>query len=977
LNFARIIAIYLAHEGVGSWDVDAKREGMLNGIGNPTGSKKGIHQKVRPANSRRVVKNWVVKWQSVFANDPYAVLNSELIDCLETYLCNRETTDDHALLACLEEHDGWESELGKVKSKMTVAEWVSSPWHLEHLPYQRQHAVFRDGECYSEGCKRCSRTFYEYAYHVYADRTAKVGTFGYPQDLWFRDDMRWAPAPLHDPVFWTDNGRWDTAVPGDPGAGRYGRAEGGSDLSRPNKKQPPHKKPVPKATPFEYEYAEVDRDGRVPREFEFYTGGNMAWPTFLLDPKRLHSTDTQRTHVKGAPMWFRRYINLAYSDGQTNGVLEDKDQTYYKSVNQGYMLSGRHKVAFGDECYKVTRSHKYGNVCRDCASLLDRAPGLFVRNNRWQFAGGIVAGNSSAVSQSATDFWMLLFGKLGLNDSDTSMDAFLMQSRPDRLSRLPAAERAAWINNFEQSAEQLAKGLNERHRFPNGWTRLVAQPTIHVQTSISHKEAPSTGGHDYTVEKTQEAIKTLNALLNGADPRTLDLNNTKLRDIVKDAERNLLHNEAFARTDHTKQFDSDVKRTEYRNCIVVWSREGLRWLNPPGSQPLLRYNAQDARLRGGVLLPELSSHGHMGAAFGELTKGRYIAHYPNQPVVYYNCLITNQFDPDVLDDRANTLLPYKRTPAYRVEVYLSTRVGPTGSARQSKHAPSQWSGDGFVCAKPSGTDEIWKLNPSQDDGRVWKQVRTMRQSRVFITYSLHRAITSEGQGRAILERMADALYTLFGIDKWLSEMIVFGKMLKSMDVANQKQDNVSSNIWGVIGKTNKDDAMAGFYGSRDKTRPRTSYIYDTYETHVDKVEVDAGCEIGPKMGHPHFHLLLTITHFSYVQFDYFKMNTFLEIMFRGIDTFHGWGPTPEKPLGPFYLGAAEDPFYGDNENPYVDIKLYPQDNWKEILAAYVRKNVVPSVIEVQTAGRLPGTAQWRRNIAAGIPGGVGPMPNPN
>ena len=37
------------------------------------------------------------------------------------------------------------------------------------------------------------------------------------------------------------------------------------------------------------------------------------------------------------------------------------------------------------------------------------------------------------------------------------------------------------------------------------------------------------------------------------------------------------------------------------------------------------------------------------------------------------------------------------------------------------------------------------------------------------------------------------------------------------------------------------------------------------------------------------------------------------------------------------------------ENPYVDVKLYPQDNWKEILAAYVRKSAIPSIVEVEAA----------------------------
>ena len=150
--------------------------------------------------------------------------------------------------------------------------------------------------------------------------------------------------------------------------------------------------------------------------------------------------------------------------------------------------------------------------------------------------------------------------------------------------------------------------------------------------------------------------------------------------------------------------------------------------------------------------------------------------------------------------------------------------------------------------------------------------------------------------------------------------------------------------------------MGSFYGTGATTRQKfasTSYVWDTYETHIDKLEVDCGCEIGPQMGHPHFHLLLTINHFSYVQFDYFKMNTFLEIMFKGIETFHGWGKK-------YMLGAENAPFYGDNENPFVDIRMYPQDNWKEILAAYVRKGTVPSIMEVMSTRRLPGTAEQRR-----------------
>jgi hypothetical protein len=417
-----------------------------------------------------------------------------------------------------------------------------------------------------------------------------------------------------------------------------------------------------------------------------------------------------------------------------------------------------------------------------------------------------------------------------------------------------------------------------------------------------------------------------------------------LLDICREAERKYIYNEAYARIDSTKQFDSDVKRTEYRNCVVRWSNIGLTWLNPPNSTTQFRYDNLEAHIKG-VELPTTNKQ------FGILTK---TSDKPSNPVVFYNCLITDQYDPELLDQRIKDF----RMPTSQMAVYLASRVGARGRGLHPKGYPTQWKGDGFVC-EPQGETKAWKSR-YQDDGRALVQYRSLRQSRLFITYSLHRPISSEGEGRIILERMADALYTLFGTDKWLSEMIVFGKMLKSMDVALQRGDNVSKAMWGIIDKTKKSEAMSGFYGSRDPKAPRTSYIYDTYETHIDKLEVDGGCEIGPKMGHPHFHLLLTMSHFSYVQFDYFKMNTFLEIMFRGIDTFHGWGKS-------YFLPG---PFYGDNENPYVDIRLYPQDNWKEILAAYVRKNAIPSIVEVEGARRLPGTAEQRRRANIGIAGGV-------
>ena len=72
-----------------------------------------------------------------------------------------------------------------------------------------------------------------------------------------------------------------------------------------------------------------------------------------------------------------------------------------------------------------------------------------------------------------------------------------------------------------------------------------------------------------------------------------------------------------------------------------------------------------------------------------------------------------------------------------------------------------------------------------------------------------------------------------------------------------------------------------------------------------------------------------------MQIDYFKMNSFLEQMFRGVDvTGQGWGDTYKLP----------NEFYTDAENPYVDIRLYPTDNWKDVISGHMRKGGVKDSI---------------------------------
>ena len=248
--------------------------------------------------------------------------------------------------------------------------------------------------------------------------------------------------------------------------------------------------------------------------------------------------------------------------------------------------------------------------------------------------------------------------------------------------------------------------------------------------------------------------------------------------------------------------------------------------------------------------------------------------------------------------------------------------------------PGMWRGDGFVTQKNARGAYVRTAAQDQQPKNQLVQYRPLTQSRLFITYSLHRAVTTETEARRILERMADAVRTLFGNDRHLCEMIVFGQRLANL----KNPDTISSKEFAPITEPRK--ATKVFYGTGNDT----SYLYDTYETHIDSVDVDVGVEIGPKLKHPHFHALLTINHYSYIELDYYRMKARLEQMFKGVKV--GLDPALDFSHNQFTLyDAGNMPFYTDNENPYVDIKVYPADNWKDVIAAYIRKTADPGIFE--------------------------------
>ena len=194
----------------------------------------------------------------------------------------------------------------------------------------------------------------------------------------------------------------------------------------------------------------------------------------------------------------------------------------------------------------------------------------------------------------------------------------------------------------------------------------------------------------------------------------------------------------------------------------------------------------------------------------------------------------------------------------------------------------------------------------------------LRQSRVFITYVLHRRATDDDHSLHICSRMANAVRTLFSDDNEVARLIRWGyKIVRSV---GEKGTSFSLTV------ANKTKSEFDY--------PQ-SYIHDEYDTHIKEVDVECGVEIGPQQRLHHFHCMCTITHWSKIQMDYFAMAAWLQDAFKG--TTH---LDPETGEGRFYLKDQNGlPYYRDSEFPYIQVKLYPEDNYMDILSEYIKKTV--------------------------------------
>jgi hypothetical protein len=880
-NMRRILSIYFDDSGglgLGAKiKTGQKQEGMLNGIWMKKGRAFECCPEVKYSQPKGD-KGLERIFPPVFDKEPpvdgvHFVNNGEIYRGSKSgYISNAFRTAD----------------VSKVESSMTVLEWLQSPWHYEYLPFQPKTSVFKDGENFCAGCTRCARPFYEYEELYSSYHFTDWPTQHFPYIYWragpvSKHDYRFAPLPFHEKSFWSTN-----VVQGAGGkkkpSGQYYDAYEEGETPTQSDGSGYHNWPTHAFLLGAHEEGKGKKvvHGGGPLAWEWQKRATRICPTSVVN---CGAEELKETWKKKEFFTFRKYINHAWLNPELNLPINvGKDLLF-----QGCVRTKGAKVAYGMRQYKLMRSVKYGNVCRDCMATLDLAPGLYERTGRVSAHLSLIDGGQTRPGASLDTWWLalrntqLLRAGKPITDEDGKPVLFNpwfiyvqtggQQKRTEGKAR-SVVRKELGLNATEakQLIEARTKTAQYKLIFGKGWeqmldahmeavtamtrqrscelkvgdfdvTRIHKPPEVFVQktwTPESDKWAKlGEEGMESATKVMQKLTKWLQDSYEGEDvpfptlPKLNPAANRALFDILKDTHYNLAHLHAYKRERTTPQFDPDLERVEWRNY-----KQGA----------------------------------------------------------YNNCLMTKQLVKPETTDRQTRKVSEGRHKTLEYLYDVKTKKGD-----------SDWRGDQFVI----------KGGPS-------KQIRSLTQTRVFITYSLHRRVSGDLEARGICEKMADALRAIFGNDQELCRIIIFG--MKLADVAG---DSVSRKAFVPIKAARKEEKT--FYGNKDAkgAEPVNSYVYDTYQTHIESIDVDAGVEIGPTLHHPHFHLLLTINHWSYVQVDTMRMRCILEQMFKGVHWKHG----EEFML----LDQSGLPFYTDNEVPYVDIRLYPTDNWADVISGYIRK----------------------------------------
>ena len=337
-----ILAIYFSPFGIyrNSITFQGKQEGMLHGLYEANGGLlpgnryqgQGVNRRQRRQRAQQAAQPPVFK--PVFKTNPVDALKKlfpntwrDWIEIFQSYF------DDQRI-------DYWEPFMSsgnvslvdeisrEIQSEMTAREWCHTPWHLHHLPFQKQNAVFSQGEAFSTGCIRCLRPFYEHEFLYYT--VEQKATYLTNTLFQRKDDALKARIPIHDPQFWS--------------------APAAADEPRPTRRT--KKKALPVAPPND---ADEARDAATL---------GQEWPSVRLYPANIVPADVQRLKVfrpgglNFASIEFRKYYSPSFGIGGR--------QQYDDTQVQGYVMSRE----YAKRGFRVTRSHKFGNCCLDCRSAI-------------------------------------------------------------------------------------------------------------------------------------------------------------------------------------------------------------------------------------------------------------------------------------------------------------------------------------------------------------------------------------------------------------------------------------------------------------------------------------------------------------------------------------------------------------------------------------------------------------------------------
>ena len=877
---------------------EQKRDGFNFGVAHGAGGQRRkapsldcLSAKYKPNSGAKRV----LLWKPVFGTPPPSAL-------CEGILAGRVTCQTRLFV------DWYNKKEHCAAGSMTVQEWLSTPWHYNSLPLERHAVMFRDGECYSEGCRRCGRPFFEYEWRYAWTRLSVPGTAGFTQRLWRPDDAfhrtECAPRPFDDPCFWKK-----------------------PKVSRELDTKRSSTTPLALADDAPNDVGGADAQKQMNWELYAFQYGPHAQDKSALSHEwserkgRKAETQVAEAAKEGLPVVYRQYWNHCYSAERAKAW----DGGY--PVGVACRASGATaRVQAGQQDYRLARCAKYGNLCVDCAATLYAAKRLDRSHEGSKYAAkSVERQRKKKVKRSAAEVlseWQTRLGALKTATGEWAEGVLTLS--PDDMAQLEAVYRIPAANpkrknhtsaenaQMRQQSKQVAAAV-----VPVARAQQAVPLTAHldfnageVQFRTMYKEPPEFYIQKHFpwrgMNKAREVPQDRDDIL-----EALQLLDQMFAKPVLDAAKpkgkrtSLAASTFWTDAEHATARTRAAQNVALQHMLAELHRRYVH-LQTHTEAPVERFDMNWRK---------------------ELRNEQVADPRPGRATVWQNCLVVCTPQPEKQDETAAQGNRQDRSRRFTTEkVYYHSKDKTAADGKLE----TMWRGDKHVIHR-DGAPVQW---------------RERRQSRLFITYSLHRAITSEDEGRFVLARMAAACDYVFGNETELAKLLVFGYKVVGPPATGRagpaapqsvvSTDAISRGALQVIEKFRKQDKQFRFYGNGSKGHEDSSYTSDTYETHVESVIVDGGVEIGPQRHLPHFHVLLTVNHYSLVTLDYYRMAAMFEVLFKG---------KHETLKDQFKLyDSSGGNFFTDNENAYVDVRLFPQDNWNTVIANYVRKSAVPDVL---------------------------------